>query len=488
MLSKPTRPALLIAACALMLLGNACSDDDNNNAAEPDNNAPNNAADANDGDADPPPMDASDDDITDQPDADPPPPPDFTDPATPPPCQSDRNPIIAAHGFLASGDTYALHALRLASNGYCLDRIHPFDWNTLDGDAPNEDLLDAFIDKVLADNNAAQVDLWGHSAGGNLGYSYLSEPQRAAKVAHYVHIGSFVNEGPAGPADNPVPTLNLWSQGDLIIDPKDDIPGATNVSLQTEDHYAVATSEASFTAIYNFITDGQEPQTTTVTPEDTLYISGKALSLGENAPVVEGVVTIFALDDQGKRQGDPVAVFPTDELGHWGPFIAQPQTHYEMRVQPPGPDATPVHYYREPFTRSNDMVYLRTLPGPGSLAGTLLSIIPFKTGEAVTVIFMSSRALNDTTDTLTIGDLTLSTPEVASPDQTTIAIFLYDANGDGETQGTAVSTFGSFPFLNAVDAALPADGQPIDITLNGRTLTVEPWSAAEEGATIAVFD
>lgn len=477
---------VLMTICAAMMMLTACGDDNGNDSGASDNtpnNAPNNNTPDAGQDED---ASESDEDTGDEADVDEP--RMFTEPATPPPCDDQRPPIVAAHGFLASGDTYANHAMRFEANGYCLARIHAFDWNTLQRDEP-EAALDAFIDNVLDSAGAEQVELMGHSAGGGLGYTYLADPARAARVAHYVHIGSFVNDGPAGPEGMPVPTLNLWSEGDLVVEDKGDINGATNVRLIEEDHYSVATSDASFEAIYRFFNEDQTPAETDIVADEPLYISGKALTLGENIPEAGGVVEIFALDETGGRVGEAVAVFQVAEDGRWGPFIAEPETHYEFRVQPAAPDGTPVHYYREAFRRSNNLVYLRTLPAPGSLAGTILSLIPFEEDASVVVIFTSNRGLNDATDSLTVNGQELATPALASPDQTTIALFIYDADGDDQSSGDAVLTFGSFPFLNGADLFIPADAEStIDVVFNGRRLPMRAWPSASEGATIAVFE
>ena len=472
-----TRATALLLTLALLT---ACGDD-GDSSGNTNNNATSNAttADAG-GDADAAAADSGGDAAEDAAEED----------TAPTPCTDTRRPFVAAHGFLASGDTYASHAMRFEANGYCLGRIFAFDWNTLDQDGEPELLLDQFIDDVLAETGAAEVDLAGHSAGGGLGYRYLADPARASKVAHYIHIGSSVFDGPAGPEGDPVPTLNLWSEADLIIDGKGDIPGATNVRLTEEDHYAVATSAASFTAIYRFIHDDQAPATTDIAPDGPIVVSGRALSLGENAPVAGGAVAIYAVDpDTGGRLGDAVATFTTDDLGHWGPFTAEPDTRYEFRVQGAEPDSVPVHYYREPFVRSNPLVYLRTLPGPDSFAGQLLSVIPFDDEAAIVIIFLTNRGLNAATDSLTVNGLEVATDAIASPDQTTIALFLYDDNRNGASDEAPVGLFSSFPFLNAFDLFFPADPDTtITVDLNGSALNLPSWPSASEGATIAVFE
>ena len=119
---------------------------------------------------------------------------------------------------LGAGDTWSPHQRRYLANGYCGDRIYPFDWNSLDRNADHVTDLEVFIDSVRTANQATQVDLVGHSAGGGLGYEYLANEERAQTVRRYVHIGSFPSDAPPGPdGGDTVPTLNLWSEQDVIV-------------------------------------------------------------------------------------------------------------------------------------------------------------------------------------------------------------------------------------------------------------------------------
>ncbi len=482
-------PLLTISAALLLTTQFGCGDD-----ADSDN-TPNIDADAGtDAGADTAPADGS----TDTPDttSDTGAPDALPDTVEPEPfpdeaCDDSLRPVVMAHGFLASGDTYGAHFQRFSANGYCRDRLFAYDWNTLGQGQPREATLDAFIDAVLAETGATQVDLAGHSAGGGLGYDYLANAERAAKVAHYAHIGSFANDAPAGPGDAPVPTLNLYSSGDTIVAEGADIPDATNVMLTDEDHYGVATSAASFTAIYTHFNDGQAPATTDIVPEERLQVSGRALTLGENIPASGAAIEIHAVNaDTGLRTDNSlVASLTAEEDGSWGPVELNPGEHYEFFVTPVGDAAVPIHYYREPFVRSNTLVYLRTLPDPTSLAGILLAGLPFADDATILVNFTSSTGILVDRDSLTIGGIEMSTEELASADQTTIALFLYDTNGNGESDATTAPDFAAFPFLNGFDQYLPADPtQSIEVNLNGRILHAPLWRSLTDGVTITIFD
>ena len=391
-----------------------------------------------------------------------------------------------AHGSLASGDTWGKHARRFMANGYCPSQLSAFDYNSTLGVDAALPLLDAHIDRLLEASGATQVDLFGHSLGGGLGYAYLADAARAAKVRRYVHIGSSTQPGVADPE---TPMLNLVSSGDLVVQPAGEIDGAENVILTEEDHYAVATSAASFEAIYTFLND--MPPAATEPAETALpIVAGKAVTLAENAPLAGGTVSIWPVDpDTGVRISDePLAALTVADDGSFGPVRLNAEQRYEWVVQGAGSVDKPVHYFRENLTGNNPLVYLRTLPPANSLAGSLLAGVTFNDTSSSLVLFMESRALVAGEDSLTLDDLELATEQNAAAASTTIALFLYDENENGVTDGSAVSLFASFPFLAGVDVFVSADPPASAVfRLNDRALAVRSWPGSQ-GAVIAVFE
>ena len=403
-------------------------------------------------------------------------------------CDDTKRPVVFCHGFLGSGDTYANQVMRFTANGYCIDRMFAFDWNSLSVLADNPALLDVFINEILAETGAIQVDLAGHSAGGGLGYNYLSDPARAAKVAHYVHIGSSVNDAPAGPAGE-IPTLNIWSVDDEVV-AGGAIPGATNVMQTGADHYEVATNAETFEAMYQFFNDDSSPITTGIIPEAEVKVSGRALTFGENSPENGATIQIYETNPEtGYRiNEDPDYLLITDENGYWGPFDAVPFATYEFLVLGTAPDARPLHYYREGFFRSNSLVYLRTIPPPTSLAGLLLAGLPQDDMQTLMVMFSANQAVISGRDELYAAGIELSTEMWASSDQTTIAFFLYD-DGDYVTSEGGLGLFGTFPFLNGVDIFFPTDPPgSINLQLNGHELNIPNWRSGTDGPVVVVFD
>lgn len=418
-----------------------------------------------------------------------------------PVCKPAFRAVVMVHGFLASADTWSSFARRFEANGYCPDHLYALDWNTLAREGAVE-ALDALVDEALAKTGDDQVDLVGHSAGGGVGYQYLADPARAAKVATYAHLASNpaplqgVEAAQAGPADAPIPTLNLTSSADTIVE-GGTIPGAINIVLSEEDHYQVATSEKAFADVYAFLNGGKKPKTTDVADShpfaDDLprVVAGKALTIGENTPVAGWTVAVHALDAAtGKRLDESAeATFTVAADGGWGPFPAAPGTAYEFHLFGPGANDRPVHYYREPFVASNRFARLRALPPAGTLVGALFSVIPFEPAHSVLIAFTESQAVVNGRDTLVVGAETLSTPELAAAARTSIAFFLFDEGAD-EAPGAEVATFKNVTpvFLTAIDRFLPAGETPMTLTFNGRSLVVPAWASDPDGAIVATFD
>ena len=415
---------------------------------------------------------------------------DTEEPIAATPCISSRRPIVAAHGFVGAGDTWAPPARLFMANGYCREGIFAFDWNSVmaftgntNGSVPQ---LATLIDQVLAASGADQVDLIGHSAGGGVAYSYLSDAANAAKVANYAHVGSFPQSGPAGP-NGEVPTLNVWSDGDMAIQGGgSDIPGATNLRQLTADHYAVATNAETFAAIFSHFNEGEVPATLEPIPTDSPEIWGRAVTFGENTPIV-GDLSVYALDPAtGARVGEPLVSDDVPSGGYWGPVTVEAGVPHEFTIVEAGD--RPVHYYTEPFVSDNPFLYLRGFPGAGSMVGMLLAGLPFDDSRSILVVLSSSRALIYGQDSLTVDGQEMLTPQNASPEVSAIALFFYDEDEDGESSLAPISMFESFPFLIGADLGLPVSAGTFTVTLNDRTVVVPAWPSETEGATVVIFE
>lgn len=411
----------------------------------------------------------------------------------PPPtgCNDTVLPVVMVHGLLASGDTWVNQIQRFESNGYCSNRLWVFDWNTLNsfggGGGNASQLLDSYIDSILEVTGAPKVNLVGHSAGGGTGYNYLNDASRAAKVAHYVHIGSGAQDGPAGNAQQ-VPTLNIYSTDDLVVSGAD-IPGATNVRFSGQDHYQVATSAETFTEMYKFFNDGKLPATNNIIDVSSPEISGRAVILGENAAVVSASIRVFEVNPlNGQRATTtPKFTLTTDNKGNWGPLIVESNKYYEFEISKAGERT--IHYYREPFKRNNKVVYLRTLPSPFSVAGLALGQFPSNDNQAVISVFAANQAVVAGRDVLKVDNKTLSTEELSPASQTNIAFFLYDNNNNGQSDLTTISSIGLNTFLKKIDMFFPGGtSNNTKLEFNDRTFHVTNFGSETDGIVVAVFD
>lgn len=404
--------------------------------------------------------------------------------------EKEMMPLVMAHGFLASGDTYELQFLRFASNGYPMNMMYTYEWNTLGARDNSNELLDAFIDEVLAKTGKTQVDLAGHSAGSFLVYDYCSNPERAKKVRNVVLLAGNVQPGPAGPNGAKIPTLNIFSPYDKVVSGGGNINGATNVNLKLKDHYEVATCAEAFEAMYKFFRN-RAPSTTAVIPQENPQISGKVLSFGENLSGAGATLEIYELDPAtGLRKGtSPDFTFTVNDKNEWGPFQSKTGAYYEFRVSTGQAGDRPVHYYREPFKRDNKTVIIRSFPPSGSLGAVFLNALPSNNNQAVSAFFGSSQAVISGRDQLNVQGIELSNPRYAAASNTTIALFMYDANNNQVTDDKPIAAFSAFPFLAGSDFYFaPEVGATTSITFNGRTLRMRNWPSADEGVSVAVFD
>ena len=398
------------------------------------------------------------------------------------------HPVVFIHGYLASGDTWANQVMRFTSNAYCDNLLYAYDWNSVGGSS-NQALLDAFIDTVLARTGATQVDLVGHSAGGGYGYAYCEDTTRAKKVAHYVHIGSSSQSSPAG-ANDEVPTLCISSADDAVAGATS-ITGATNITIAGKDHYQIATGAETFTELYKFFNSGQVPVTSSITPKAEITVSGKAVTLGENAPHNGATIHVYEVNpDNGSRlSSSPNFTLTADAQGVWGPQKIKPDTKYEFEVTSNVSGDRVIHYYREGFTHTNPLVYLRTIPTSG-LAGTLLSSLSDNDNQSVLAVFTANQATVAGRDSLVVDNVVLSTTAITPASKTIIAMFLFDANNNQQSDYTVPGLFGILPtFLTSRDMYFQTStAYAIPLRFNGRSLHVPNLKSQSDGVIVAVFD
>ena len=399
-------------------------------------------------------------------------------------------PIVFVHGLMASGDTYEKQVKRFTSNGYSIDELYAYDYNSLDVLNDPKDGLNKLIDEVLKKTQAPKVNLVGHSLGSTIVYEYTSSKNRASKIENLVTLAGFMQKGPGG-RDGEIPTLNIFSAHDKVVVAGGNIPKADNLKLKNKDHYEVATCEETFEAMYRLFNQGKAPSTLEVLPDENIVLSGKAASFGENIARAGTIVEIYEVNSQTgfRLQESPVASFKTNAKGEWGEFKAKPSTHYEFVVYNTNSSkARKVHYYREPFNRSDKLIYLRTFPTEG-LVATFISAIPSDDNQSVAVFFGASQSILAGRDQLIVNGYNYAINKFASIDKTTIALFLFDENQNSQSDYTTLPVLDLFPFLKGGDQYFQTETPAtILFEFNGRKLPIYNWKSKSEGVSVAVFE
>ncbi len=385
-------------------------------------------------------------------------------------------PIVFVHGQSGSAQQFETQALRFTSNGYPQDLLFAFEYDTSQSTNPLGD-LDAFIDDVLAETGADQVQAVGHSRGTSVWTGYLEDPSFAGpdKVAHYVNIdGRSPEELPGG-----VPTIGIWGEWntagsgfnrrgdtDAQIGPNPE----DNYYFGTKSHTEVATSPEAFALMYEFFT-GEPPCTTKVVPQLPwrVRVSGRAVIFPENVGYDGATLEVWRIDaTTGQRRGPgPHATHAIDETGDFGPVSLNGRKHYEFALTRPATDVVPFetvhHFYAEPFSRSDHFYRLQTSrPGEG-----IAAFLPRAEGQTNLVITRQREYWGDQgaeSDQLLVDGLDIATPLVSPRVNVNLAVFAYDEESDGITDLGKGELF-PFPFigfLTAADVYIPSSPEGTD--------------------------
>jgi pimeloyl-ACP methyl ester carboxylesterase len=374
---------------------------------------------------------------------------------------ANARPMIFVHGYTGSAQQYEWQAMRFASNGYPQEYLNAFDYDSVQY-ATNPAFrpvvyaaLDAQIDAILLATGADKVELLGHSLGTSVSQVYLSNPTRAAKVAHYVNL-----DGGGAPAlPGGVPTLALWAE--FRFNPSLPIPtivGAENHVLAKHGHNETATSPESFAFMFKFFT-GQDPISTSVLPDrdGRINLAGRAVLFPQNVGVAGATVEIYEVNGEtgARKHRHPAATYPIDATGNFGPFRARAEDYYEINIARPGGNH---HFYIEPRIRSDYFLRLNTSP-VGSGLGALMTRNPDQTNLIITRNREwrgdQSDGLNDV---LAINGINVVNAINAYASHMLVAYFIYDLASDQTTN--LARPISDFPaslnttFLSAVDVYL----------------------------------
>ena len=342
-------------------------------------------------------------------------------------CDKTLRPFVFIHGTFGSATEVSNIAHLFGSNGYCQDRFVAIEYDSLVERNP-ADRLSELVDKVLADTGFDQVDLAGHSQGTGHACTYLSDPARAAKVAHYINFSGVC-------AGSGVPTLSISSQNDLrggTIHPTAD--NVTKVTHVNEDHVAIAGSRLSFIEVYKYLM-GKEPQYTTIQcgPE-MITVDGKVVTFGDNVPRANSTVDVFEIDALAKprERGTPVMTINADALGHINAKLKR-NVYYEFRVR--DADGTHLGYgYPPPFRRSNYLLRLLTPSTNPTVAGqTTDKVVRGPNHAGLVFRYMAGALRPDWGNSLKIDGVEVLSAENAPRNASRVGLFMYDADQNGQT-------------------------------------------------------
>ncbi|MFB6165526.1 MAG: hypothetical protein ABEJ31_10245 [Haloarculaceae archaeon] len=384
-----------------------------------------------------------------------------------------QRPVIFVHGVAGSATQFESQAMRFSSNGYPDEYLATLEYNSLaytgglfsggllsyvlgGGEATPSairDRLDRKIDALRDATGFETVDAIGHSLGTDVMQSYLSDPQRASKVEHYVNLDGFESDAPPGG----VPTLAVWG----MSNPDASIAGAKNVHFD-QSHVQVCTSAATFGVIYPFFT-GEQPDTTSIVqePADEITLSGRAQLFPSNESPDDISVDVYAVDpDTGERttDGRPLGV---GNDGRWGPIDVDGSVPHEFVLSRSNTQQKH-HHYRQPEVRSDPFVRLLSA-NPGNGVDRFIDKSP---DHAALIALRDKEWWGDQgtdNDRLEIDGTNVARPNLMPQGDRVIAPFVFDHCSDEKSHlDSPIFPFGPVPFLTGVDLYVPAADPPSD--------------------------
>jgi len=398
-------------------------------------------------------------------------------------------PIVFVHGLYGCGDSYTQMIQYFRANGYPESKLFTYDWNTLDyQNAPkNTKPLDDFIREVMAKTGYDKINIVGHSLGGNLTFNYCSNAAYASHINRLVWLAPYLPDRSKIP-NTSIPTLNIRTNTDYVVEDTSTIPQALNIVIPGKDHNEIASCEESFEELFKFFNDGKVPSV--VIPEtENVLISGRLVSFIENNVSTGNKIEIYEVSaTNGERlTAAPSATLFTDAKGYYDNFSAKKNTYYEFQVSTGKAGDRPIHFYFEPFKRSNHMIYLRTFPPQGSLLNIgFNAIIPFTSTQAVSIFFSVSKTVLLGRDALVINGNDCVNASFADKELNTLAYFMFDNNRNSVSDYTTVPLFANVQSFKGMDFSLPVNDFSTYV-FNGRTLHTYNWSSTSKGLSVAMF-
>lgn len=361
-------------------------------------------------------------------------------------CDTSLRPIVFIHGTFGSATEFSNTAQLFGSNGYCQDRVVAVEYDSLGGSPVTQ--LAELVDQVLADTGMDQVDLAGHSQGTAHACTFLSDPDQAAKVAHYLNISGGCDGGG-------VPTLSLSSENDLRGGPVHSSgPNVEQVTLTNEDHVALAGSKNAFIAMYQYLRMEEPRYTTVQCGEDPITIDGKSVTFGDNVPLPGSTIDVFEVDafaDSPWERGEPSMTIVADDNGLINAQLKR-NVQYEFRVN--DADGILLGYGYHVFQRSNYLMRFLS-PSTNPLVSSVTSdrVVRNPNHAGIVARYVAGAFRKDWNNSLKIDGVEVLTDENAARDASVVGLFIYDANENGQSDfGSVFNT----SFVRGTDVFIDA--------------------------------
>jgi pimeloyl-ACP methyl ester carboxylesterase len=403
----------------------------------------------------------------------------------------DQNGMLFVHGFVGSGAQFESQKMRFMSNGYPDGWVAVIDYDSTFGSESRQQVftrIDGLVAELKQRTGRPKVDVLAHSLGTSVMQEYLtSSPARAANVEHYVNIDGREADAPPGG----VPTLAVWAGRGT---PGREIAGATNVTIPNQTHVQTATSVESFVEYFKFFT-GRAPAHDIVPEAGPITVAGRALLFPQNRALPAGAtLEVWPVDSAtGQRIGQaPTARSSLDQTGDFGPVPVEPGRSYEFVLLRPG--VATLHYYYEPFVRSD---HLLRLP----YSDAVEALVQRSEGHVSGLVIRYKELWGDQgseSDLIALNGTNVCTAALCPVAKQVNALFFFDRGLDGRTDLSSPDpAFSQLPFITAADVFLPAARPPTgmvsaSLTSRGagpaRTLTFPNFPSTADGAVLQFND
>ena len=365
-----------------------------------------------------------------------------------------QDPVLFVHGIEGSGAQFESQKMRFMSNGYPSAWVDAVDYDSTRAVVDRSE-VNSQIDQAIAALKDATghstVNVVGHSLGTSVMYDYLTEGSGAAE--RRANVGKYVNVD--GQSSNPgVPTLAVWAGRGS---PGRNMDGATNVTIPNQTHVQVATSAESFVEYHKFLT-GEAPDHDIVPETDQITIAGRALLFPQNKglPLVVTLEIWPVATDTGQRtSGSPVASIPLPASGNFGPVAVETGQRYEFVLH--RPSIGTLHYYYEPFVRSDHLIRLL-------YADAIEALVQRSENHVAGLVLRYKELWGDQpgeNDVLSLNGTNVCVEAICPISKQVNALFFYDRGLDGKTDLSSPDpVFSALPFITGADIFLPAARPP----------------------------